>query len=249
VNSDSSGHRFTLAGTPFRVLALDGTDLNGPTTLENLSLEVPAGGRADVGFTMPPRAVRLSLQGTSVGLALSPDGRALPPPGPLGPTFDPLSYGRPAATPFPASSPFDRTYDLTIGRRPGFLDGKPGLQWTLDGKIYPDVPVFLVRRGDLAKVTIANNTGSSHPMHLHGHHVLVLSRNGVPSSGGPWWADTLEVKEDETYVIAFRADNPGIWMDHCHNLSHAAAGLTMHLAYAGTSTPFNVGDATGNQPE
>jgi FtsP/CotA-like multicopper oxidase with cupredoxin domain len=249
VNSDSSGHRFTLAGTPFRVLALDGTDLNGPTTLENLSLEVPAGGRTDVGFTMPPRAVRLSLQGTSVGLALSRDGRALPPPGPLGPTFDPLSYGRPAATPFPASSPFDRTYDLTIGRRPGFLDGKPGLQWTLDGKIYPDVPVFLVRRGDLAKVTIANNTGSSHPMHLHGHHVLVLSRNGVPSSGGPWWADTLEVKEDETYVIAFRADNPGIWMDHCHNLSHAAAGLTMHLAYAGTSTPFNVGDATGNQPE
>jgi hypothetical protein len=38
-------------------------------------------------------------------------------------------------------------------------------------------------------------------------------------------------------------------MDHCHNLSHAAAGLTMHLAYAGITTPFLVGGDRGNAPE
>ena len=53
----------------------------------------------------------------------------------------------------------------------------------------------------------------------------------------------------ERYVVAFRADNPGIWMDHCHNLRHAADGLTMHVAYAGVTTPFLVGDAATNAPE
>jgi hypothetical protein len=38
-------------------------------------------------------------------------------------------------------------------------------------------------------------------------------------------------------------------MDHCHNLPHAAAGLTMHLAYIGFTTPFQVGGATDNTPE
>ena len=37
VNTDSTPHRFTLAGTPFRVLAIDGTDLNEPQPLENTS--------------------------------------------------------------------------------------------------------------------------------------------------------------------------------------------------------------------
>jgi FtsP/CotA-like multicopper oxidase with cupredoxin domain len=41
--------------------------------------------------------------------------------------------------------------------------------------------------------------------------------------------------------VAFRADNPGIWMDHCHNLNHAAAGMLMHLAYRGVTSPFHVG--------
>ena len=45
--------------------------------------------------------------------------------------------------------------------------------------------MFVVRRGDLVKVTIVNATSTVHPMHLHGHHLLVLSRNGVASTGSP----------------------------------------------------------------
>jgi FtsP/CotA-like multicopper oxidase with cupredoxin domain len=249
VNSDGSSQRFTLGGSPFRVLALDGVDLHGPGLLENRTLQIPAGGRADLGFTMPRTPVRLSIENTPVGLVLSGSGSATPPAAPSGPLFDPTTYGRPGATPFGLSSRFDRRFVLSIGRRPGFLDGRPGLQWSIDGHIYPDVPVFLVQKGDLVEVTISNHTHAAHPMHLHGHHVLVLSRDGTPVSGTPWWPDTLEVKPGEEYVVAFRADNPGIWMDHCHNLKHAAAGLTMHLAYAGVSTPFDIGDVTHNHPE
>jgi hypothetical protein len=41
-------------------------------------------------------------------------------------------------------------------------------------------------------------------------------------------------------------------MDHCHNLPHAAEGLIAHLAYAGVSTPYEVGrdgDGAHNHPE
>ncbi|WP_460532875.1 multicopper oxidase domain-containing protein [Flindersiella endophytica] len=49
--------------------------------------------------------------------------------------------------------------------------------------------------------------------------------------------------------MSFRADNPGLWMDHCHNLEHAANGMTMHLAYQGYTTGFLVSDTPGNHPE
>ena len=119
----------------------------------------------------------------------------------------------------------------------------------INGGIYPNVPTFVVEEGDLVEVTVVNDTDAVHPMHLHGHHVLVLSRDGVPSSGSPWWADTLDVRPGETYVVAFRADNPGTWMDHCHNLRHAADGLTMHVHYAGLTTPFTFGGEPSNTPE
>ena len=109
--------------------------------------------------------------------------------------------------------------------------------------------MFVVENGDLVHVTITNDTKAAHPMHLHGHHLLVLSRDSVPVSGSPWWVDTLDVEAGERYEVAFRADNPGIWMDHCHNLRHAADGLTMHVAYAGVSTPFEIGGEPHNEPE
>jgi FtsP/CotA-like multicopper oxidase with cupredoxin domain len=53
----------------------------------------------------------------------------------------------------------------------------------------------------------------------------------------------------ERYSVAFRADNPGLWMLHCHNLDHAANGLSMHVMYAGVSTPFRAGKSAHNDPE
>ena len=249
VNTDSFEQTFTVSGTPFRVLAIDGTDLHEPSELENVTLPVAAGGRIDVGYVQPPNGVRVALEGTETAIGFGPsDG---PAPAEITPTstFDPLAYGTPAPTPFGAGSSFDRRYELTIARKPGFFDGSPGLQWAINGGIYPDVPAFVVEEGNLVEVTVTNDSKGVHPMHLHGHHVLVLSRDGQPSTGSPWWSDTLNVQAGESYVVGFRADNPGIWMDHCHNLTHASQGLTMHVAYAGVSTPFLVGDEPGNAPE
>src|SRR5437667_7257936 len=35
---------------------------------------------------------------------------------------------------------------------------------------------------------------------------------------------SLDVDPGQRYELAFRAVNPGIWMDHCHNLRHASEG-------------------------
>lgn len=249
VNTDNAPQRYNIGGTSFRVVAIDGTDLVGPTPLTGRTLVLAAGGRYDVAFTMPRTPVKLAVEDTLVGLALSAAGTADPPSPEPGPEFDPAAYGKPASTPFDASSRFDRVFELEIGRKPGFLNGRPGKQWTINGGIYPRVPMFMVARGDLVRISIHNSSGAVHPMHLHGHHMLVLSRDGVPTSGSPWWSDTLNVEAGERYDVAFLADNPGIWMDHCHNLFHAAAGLTMHVAYMGVTTPFETGGAAHNHPE
>ena len=162
--------------------------------------------------------------------------------------LDLLGYGSPADVGFDVEAA-DRSFDYDIGRRPGFLDGKPGMWWTVNGRMWPDVPMYVVAEGDVVRMRIHNGSSEAHPMHLHGHHAVVLSRNGDPATGSPWWVDSLDVGPDDTYEIAFLADNPGVWMDHCHNLPHAAEGLVAHLMYDGVTTPYVVGGDTANQPE
>ena len=57
------------------------------------------------------------------------------------------------------------------------------------------------------------------------------------------------MQDGETFDVAFLADNPGIWMDHCHNLNHATEGLVTHLMYEGVTTPYRLGEDSGNEPE
>ncbi len=92
--------------------------------------------------------------------------------------LDLLAYGTPSDPGLDASDP-DRTFDYRIGRRLGLLDGMPGRWWTINGHLFPNVPMFMVEEGDVVVMRIENHSGASHPMHLHGHHALVLWRDGV----------------------------------------------------------------------
>lgn len=243
---------YRLVGTAFRVAAIDGTDLNAPGELASgTRLVLTTGGRYDVVFDMPDRPVFLSVGGgRNRGILLSPDGKGEVPDIPAdAPEFDPLHYGEPAPTPFGPDSAFDREFTMVLDNKLGVYDGRVDFLYTLNGEVFPNTPAFMVEEGELVKTTIVNRGMVDHPMHLHGHHVLVLSRNGEAADGSPWWSDTLDVLPGDCYEIAFRADNPGIWMDHCHNLAHAALGMTMHLMYAGVSTPYEAGSVSGNFPE
>lgn len=252
INTDNWVRRtYTLTGTSFKVTAIDGTKLNKPGELSNVSLKLATGGRYDVEFTMPDHPVYLSVDGNpGRGILLSADGNGdVPETAQPSQSFDPLDYGEPAATPFDADSRFDREFMMILDNRLAFYNGTPALYDTINGKVFPETPMFMVKEGELVKTTIVNRSAVDHPMHLHGHHMLVLSRNGEPASGSPWWSDTLDVAPGDVYEVAFLANNPGLWMDHCHNLVHAAAGMTMHLMYEGVTSPFEIGAESHNHPE
>lgn len=252
INTEGDPVIFRVAGTPFRVAAIDGNEVNEPTDLENVALQVAGGGRYDVVFAMPERPVLLVAEGFEGGVAemvLDGDGTGPLPEVIEGPLFDPAAYGSPAPLPFDPDAPFDRRFVMEFDSKLGFYDGAFKLSYTINGRLFPETPMLMVEEGDLVEVTFINRSAAHHPMHPHGHHMLVLERNGRPVTGSPWLTDTLNVGPGETYRVAFLADNPGIWMDHCHNLQHASVGMTMHLAYVGVTTPFEIGRLSANHPE
>ena len=251
VNTDSAAARVWVSAAPYRVVAIDGHDLTGGRDVVGQALLVPAGGRADLEVDVPATGTRVDVGGNAA-LFVGPSGGTVTAEPEPAVELDLLSYGRRTGDPPFDPQRADRRFDYSIGRRIGFLDGRPGFWWTINGHQFPDVPMYVVEEGDVVVMTISNSSGEPHPMHLHGHHAVVLSRDGVESSGSQWWVDSLQVQDGESYDIAFVADNPGIWMDHCHNLPHAAQGLVAHLAYDGVREPYVVGREVGgarNQPE
>ena len=247
VNTDNALMPVWVTGAPYRVLAIDGVDLHEPGDVSDLAVKLTAGARVDLGVVVPREGARIDF-GATTALVLGTDPTGGSDPRAPGDFVDFLSYGTATAPGIDVSRP-DREFEYRIGRRPGFLDGRPGIWWTVNGHLFPDVPMFMVDEGDVVVFHIENESGESHPMHLHGHHALVLSRDGEKATGSPWWIDSLEVAAGEEFEIAFVADNPGIWMDHCHNLPHAAEGLVAHLMYAGVSSSFEIGGKADNHPE
>ena len=247
-NTDNGPMKIWTTGS-YRLLAVDGTEVHQPTEVTGRSVTLTAGARADLEVKAPSdgAAVRVQLSKATAVIIGPPGADTAVPPQPAD-ELDLLSYGTPAPLGFdPAEA--TRQFDYRIGRRPGFVKGRPGMWWSINGHLYPNVPMYVVREGDVAVVHIDNRSGEVHPMHLHGHHVVVLARNGVAATGSPWWVDSLNVLADQTYDIAFVADNPGIWMDHCHNLKHAAQGMIAHLMYDGVDTPYRIAGPADNQPE
>ncbi|MEV4348685.1 multicopper oxidase family protein [Actinoplanes sp. NPDC049596] len=221
INTDAGPIRIWVSGSLFRVVAVDGRPVYRPVDISDKSVLVAAGGRVDLSFT---GAARVDVGGGAAAVWGTVPGAARP-----SSVLDLLSYGAPRALGFdPARA--SRHFEYRIGRRIGFLDGVPGLWWSVNGRFFPDGLTYVVQKGDIVRMTLSNTSGRAHSMHLHGHSAVVLSRNGVAATGSPWWFDSLEVGDGDTYEIAFVADNPGIWAAHCHD-------LLASLAYAFPSPP------------
>ncbi len=116
------------------------------------------------------------------------------------------------------------------------LDGKwlslreiaqQGYVWAINDVVghKPAMPPLIDTKKDTSVIlTIRNETAFPHPMHLHGHHMKLLSVDGNALSN-PYWVDSPLLMPRQTMEFAFVADNPGEWLFHCHVLEHHAAGL------------------------
>ena len=86
-----------------------------------------------------------------------------------------------------------------------------------------------IQLGQVVALDIFNDTAWPHAMHLHGHHFWVLMDN--PTADAPSGKrDTWLMPTGSRAKLVFVADNPGLWLFHCHMLEHAASGMGMVLA-------------------
>ncbi|WP_327045229.1 multicopper oxidase family protein [Microbispora sp. NBC_01189] len=239
VNTDTQPVVLGLSGAPYRIAAVDGGDVPGATDLDGARLHLAAGGRYDLTFTVPSGPVLLTAGNRP---ALLVNGPATPPPA-AGPVVDITRYGTPAALPARFDR-FDRETTWVLDKTLAVSGGLPRLAQTVNGKAWPNIPTPVVRQGETVRIRVVNRGTDTHPMHPHGHHVRILSRNGVPATGLPM--DTFDVAPGEVWEVALVADNPGVWMSHCHDLAHAAQGMEFHLAYEGVTTPYDM--TNGNHP-
>ena len=148
VNTDN-GPQNVWTSAPFLLRAVDGFDVNEPTEVTDRSVGIPAGGgptwRCGCRPTAPPCASQLL---GDVGLTHRPAGQRVPEREAARGRARPARLRLAGDVGFDPAQP-DRKFDYSVGRRPGFLDGKPGLWWSVNGKLYPDMPMFVVREGDV----------------------------------------------------------------------------------------------------
>ncbi|MGW6530182.1 multicopper oxidase family protein [Streptomyces venezuelae] len=113
----------------------------------------------------------------------------------------------------------DRTIRLQL------TGGMAKYDWAFDKKPYAPGQRHPVRAGERVRLTFANSTSMWHPVHLHGHTFALAGVRGGARK------DTAIVLPNGTLSVDFEADNPGLWMIHCHNVYHAEAGMMTVLGY------------------
>ncbi|KAF8451424.1 multicopper oxidase-domain-containing protein, partial [Terfezia claveryi] len=76
----------------------------------------------------------------------------------------------------------------------------------------------------------------AHPIHLHGHDFVILAQSSNPFIYGhnyeldlvnPARRDVVMLPASGFVIIAFKTDNPGTWLMHCHIAWHSSAGLVL----------------------
>ncbi|CCE85685.1 Piso0_005306 [Millerozyma farinosa CBS 7064] len=119
-----------------------------------------------------------------------------------------------------------------------------------------------INHREVVDLIINNSKSYSHPVHLHGHlfHLVSFSpTENFPFSSmqeavdanypnvnltTPPYFDVAFVPPGGHAVLRFVADNPGVWLLHCHNLGHLIGGMGAILL----ESPDLIRILTSNRP-
>jgi FtsP/CotA-like multicopper oxidase with cupredoxin domain len=97
-------------------------------------------------------------------------------------------------------------------------DGMHG--YTINGKGFPATEPVVAKLGQKIRIRFMNEGMMIHPMHLHGMHMTVITKDGWPLPA-PFRCDTLNIAPGERWDVIVNCTNPGTWAFHCHILPHA----------------------------
>lgn len=107
--------------------------------------------------------------------------------------------------------------------------------WSMDNKVLSESDKILIKKGEIVRITLYNNSMMRHPMHLHGHDFRVLNGQGEYAP----LKNVLDIMPMETDVIEFEANADGDWFFHCHILYHMMAGMNRVFSYENSeSNPY-----------
>ncbi|MBO0939332.1 multicopper oxidase domain-containing protein [Fibrella sp. HMF5335] len=99
--------------------------------------------------------------------------------------------------------------------------------WGFNGQPLSRADMIQIRRGEIVRMRLMNNTMMMHPIHLHGHYFRVLNGQGQYSP----LKHTVNVSPMENVTIEFMADDDKDWFFHCHLLYHMLSGMARVVSY------------------
>ncbi|KAH8646886.1 putative multicopperoxidase [Xylariales sp. PMI_506] len=104
---------------------------------------------------------------------------------------------------------------------------------------------FVLEKDEVVQIVLNNLDSGRHPFHLHGHQFQTIYRSpeeaGTFADSGvteadfpeiPMRRDTIVLWPEGNVVLRFKADNPGVWLFHCHIEWHVESGLIATLIEA-----------------
>ena len=98
--------------------------------------------------------------------------------------------------------------------------------WSMDNKVLAESDKIPVKKGEILRITIHNNSMMRHPIHLHGFDFRVLNEHGENAP----MKNIIDIMPMETDTIEFLANTEGDWFFHCHILYHMMAGMNRVFA-------------------
>lgn len=244
--STAAVHTLKLSKGQFRVTHTDGHPLTQPYATDTLVIQ--PGERFDVEYAAtgtPNSLERIESADRDLGLSIPLVYGAGTQVAATSPFVAPASKAFPGI----AAKQADYTLELnsrmasTMGQDDGMgmggmmmMDhgsasgsGSMPMEWTINGKIFPDTDSLTAKVGQVVKVKFVNKDTQmmhpmDHPIHLHGTYFQVVTINGKAPERETW-KDTIAVPAGGSVEIAFQFKNPGDWMLHCHILDHEDNGM------------------------
>lgn len=102
--------------------------------------------------------------------------------------------------------------------------------WSFDDKPLSIADKIMIKKGEVVRFKMFNNTMMRHPMHLHGHFFRLINVHGDYSP----LKHTFDIQPMETVTIEFFANEEKDWFFHCHILYHMATGMARVVSYEGS---------------
>lgn len=102
--------------------------------------------------------------------------------------------------------------------------------WSFDDKPLSRADKIMIKKGEVVRFKMFNNTMMRHPMHLHGHFFRLVNAQGDYSP----LKHTFDIQPMETVTIEFLANEEKDWFFHCHILYHMATGMARIVSYEGS---------------